>query len=61
MLVAYVRRHSGTLALETEDFSKTKSVVLVKREDGFTKTRKRAEYSFGEFSGVWRRGETGKG
>ena len=29
--------HLGTLALKTENFSK-KSVVLVKRENGFTKT-----------------------
>ena len=33
-----VRSHSGTPALKTEDFSKKKSVVLVKRKNGFTKT-----------------------
>ena len=30
--------HLGTLALKTRDFSKKKSVVLVKRKNGFTKT-----------------------
>ena len=34
---SFVRSHLGTLALKTEDFSK-KSVVLVKRKNGFTKT-----------------------
>ena len=33
----WVRSHLGTLALKTEDCSK-KSVVLVKRKNGFTKT-----------------------
>ena len=32
-----LRSHLGTLALKTQDFSK-KSVVLVKRKNGFTKT-----------------------
>ena len=31
------RSHSGTVALKTRDFSK-KSVVLVKRKNGFAKT-----------------------
>ena len=33
-----LRSHSGTLALKTEDFSKKKSVVLVERKNGSTKT-----------------------
>ena len=35
--VVNFRSHSGTLALKTDDFSKT-SVVLVRRKNGFTKT-----------------------
>ena len=36
-LGASIKSHSGTLALKAENFSK-KSVVLVKCENGFTKT-----------------------
>ena len=33
----FSRSHAGTLALKTGDFSKKKSVVLVKRENGLLK------------------------